>query len=460
MGNILTRSMKLLLHVLFAFILVTRVSAQAPDTMQRVKTIRHFYSTYGSSYGDSLVFSYSGNQASTFSPFGYHTHRGYNSFPSVNDINADLPEPLEDRYKMSMDFDSMDRYMLTNTTTLLEKYFNSFSGTNVISRNKKVITGIPDWYRYLYSSDLNGNTTAVYELKSDTAGVHWDTSAYHSMVYDSQNQIITDTSRTYYTGPGFVSASSYIYRDRSIASHKRSYLASGSWYDNSNTSYLYDGKGRFVQKIEERFYPGTATSDTVSNQFVRYDDQSRVVSMVSRHMQNTSRNDSIIEFNWRYRHPVSKKPDTMVRYTYNGRRVMNCTKTVFFYNKYDNPDSVISYVYDDCVHYTNKDARTYYTYELYTPLQDSAVTPVPKGKLVIFPNPARDVIKIRWNEEKPAAAYVSLYNSLGQLVGDTHIPKTQDEDSITLPGLAAGVYYIRITTGGGGRLYSGGITVQ
>jgi hypothetical protein len=69
--------------------------------------------------------------------------------------------------------------------------------------------------------------------------------------------------------------------------------------------------------------------------------------------------------------------------------------------------------------------------------------PVFENEVMLFPNPANDVFKIKWAGINELT--VSIYNSIGQLLHNTNDYK--QHDSINISNLPSGLYVIKINTG-------------
>jgi photosystem II stability/assembly factor-like uncharacterized protein len=70
-----------------------------------------------------------------------------------------------------------------------------------------------------------------------------------------------------------------------------------------------------------------------------------------------------------------------------------------------------------------------------------------KTKIVLYPNPATDCLKIRFNEYLDSPVELEIYNSIGKRVTQFSFDYIIDEINIKLPELPDGVYYYRIKTG-------------
>lgn len=72
------------------------------------------------------------------------------------------------------------------------------------------------------------------------------------------------------------------------------------------------------------------------------------------------------------------------------------------------------------------------------------------GKLVVFPNPARESVQLLFNADRAQAAAVRLFNQHGQLVKEQAVNLVNGSNTVSfsLGGLAKGEYIIRLQAGG------------
>ncbi len=69
------------------------------------------------------------------------------------------------------------------------------------------------------------------------------------------------------------------------------------------------------------------------------------------------------------------------------------------------------------------------------------------SNLVLYPNPAKNEVYLRLNDLSFVTGEVSLYNALGERISYKIINQAQiKEESISLNGLASGIYYLKLKT--------------
>jgi len=101
-------------------------------------------------------------------------------------------------------------------------------------------------------------------------------------------------------------------------------------------------------------------------------------------------------------------------------------------------------VYNNCGQYT---VRQVIEVDLTTGL----VTPATDHELpiIIYPNPARDVVRLRAEASTVQLKRVEIYNVLGQLVHRVAIDAQTDRYELNVSGLASGLYTLRLLTNKG-----------
>jgi pimeloyl-ACP methyl ester carboxylesterase len=81
-------------------------------------------------------------------------------------------------------------------------------------------------------------------------------------------------------------------------------------------------------------------------------------------------------------------------------------------------------------------------------------------QVLIYPNPANRRIVVNVAEGLHKEWVLNLYTTIGQLVYTQIIPANQNNESITLPPVAPGIYSITIATTTGEKVYNGKLMVQ
>ena len=87
-----------------------------------------------------------------------------------------------------------------------------------------------------------------------------------------------------------------------------------------------------------------------------------------------------------------------------------------------------------------------------------ALSPLPR--LSVFPNPAREYLKIIPNQDLPAITTWLLYDALGRVVRSERLTKGTTCTQVELSGLVAGMYYYQLVGIGRGVLQSGKVVVE
>lgn len=446
------------------FAAYTRVHAQQQQKKQRVTAIvRYYHSGNNQFISDSTCFSYSGNRGSEFSLYGYGaSYHGYSyDFRWESICPANVPKPFFDRFDVKVLYDTMKMYMqqsggLRHTNTNYNEYAdNGTLKLNVVTAIKApgvISSGVPQ--HRLTEYDENGLLKEfLYLLAKDSTLTKWDTIGRRLYTYDDKKRIASDNV-TYANG---IARYRYLYADTSNNCIE---------VDNENTTgilqqrkeiYLRDGVGNVVEQQVLSFGSPPYQWDT-AGYAMRYDGQRRLIRMARNSKPVDTETDTVVEFTWHY--DATGKTDTVINYQYYaGGGMSYCNKSVFYYNEYGNPDSLVVYTHASCDKFSTIQYAVYYSYEVYT--EEYPDTTTFSGPLVIFPNPAKDVVNIRWNNQRPkTGVYINIYSSVGQLVKRQYIQQTQPLDVVNMNGLASGIYFINIMTAGGGRLHTQGLLVN
>jgi hypothetical protein len=288
----------------------------------------------------------------------------------------------------------------------------------------------------------------VQQLQYDSTAAVTDTLAVRAAFYDNSGRLVTDTI---VQGAGDrYSGSSYEYDSAGrVASILRTAYR-GVWLYATHQILQYDAAGRIAVNTSLQM-TRQHQWDTANVEFFEYDDKDRLASYkVQLGRQTEPSHFYYLHYN------ESGEVDTLTRRDYFWAHT---EKTVFYYNEYHNPDSAHTYrEFED----GSRDSIRYYTRYYYELYEDSIAIPhIPEKDIVIYPNPAYDRLTIRWGDRQPSGpVYACLYNSGGQLARRAYIVKTQAETQIEIPGLASGVYYLRIVTAAGGLLHTAAISVN
>ena len=79
-----------------------------------------------------------------------------------------------------------------------------------------------------------------------------------------------------------------------------------------------------------------------------------------------------------------------------------------------------------------------------TSVNENSYTP---GKLSLYPNPAGDILNLRFDEAVPGDIAVALVDAKGNPVKNDRIEAATTEKQLDLRSIPSGIYYIRLTHG-------------
>jgi hypothetical protein len=453
---------KFLLHCLLAAwycFAATDAQSQTQVTIvkkQRVILIETFFSHDSGRASFTTAISYSGKRGSTFRPYHFYSWKrdgGYNfSYDPTSYPIADLPEPMQDVNKMDVQYDSV-HYVFPHLIRPEDRkkiaLSASYNHQNQITAHYAFEWGGQNGvYGGIFARDSNGRLLEIYMTVGDTAAVAYDTISRREIVYDKQQRVVSDTLKD--PSPlGIDLVFAYEYDNNGHASSVTElYTKKGAFYEyRSRQNYTRHPSGRLEKYIYEMYSAGSQHWDLKANASYNYDGKGRLTSW----QYDTDPGDP---GTYSLHYNNAELADTLTISYANG----NAEKNIFFYNEFMNPDSAYTYNYSDTAPSLKQVTIIKYHYELY---DDTIITPVPKGPLVLYPNPAGSKVTIRWNAVKPGGpVYAILYSVAGQLVRRVYISSIADENSISISGLASGVYHLRIMTQGGGMLHTESLVIN
>lgn len=441
--------------LLFILLLVSvRIAAQPTfsNEKQRVISIcnRNYYSQ-SIEQQDSIAFKYSGNRGSTFHALDFCDlfGPGYSYGFANYDYNyaffsylpaAAIPDPVKDLNDLNVMYDTMYKFVrVYNHLPDTDEYA---SVNSITYRGFLPVTMTAEQWQTDMEYDRSGRLVSIQTNDSYTPGV-----TYYSrqLLYDNTGKIIADTIADRYTG----TSQQYTYNSEGKVTvfTEHWYIPSRMEESMARSIYGYDNTGR-LDKIYMAGMNAAKEWDTSLTRSIGYDENDRVTSITDNdRLQFTAHYNAIGE------------ADTVTRYIYGDwgiNTLTGCDKTVFFYNKFHNPDSAAVYSLDRCASVQSNMCRIYYRYETYF-----ADTLENRDEVILFPNPAHEHIYIKWNKVfSRIPVNIDIYNCMGQLVSRTQIASPAYTDAINIWGYAPGVYFLRIVNADRKQLYIGRFVVD
>lgn len=432
--------------------------AQQPpvNEKQRIRVICHLEYSYADTvvYTDSLEYTYSGSKGSRFNvtdfssqnDYGYGNYE-YGFFHNIMLPAADMPEPFKDMYSMNVQYDSMRHTsIISNPYQLNSVYSHTISLQYADSLLTTVTTRYePGHSEYISHLAYNAYGKLDNLLTTSNLMVPLDTFFTRRIVYDSGNRPLADSA----IDNMYVHHSrEYIYAaDGRIAALTENYDSRYGTGQSYHQFFGYDMNGRLQTFYQQMYNESTQQWITTDSVYYGRDGEGRLISMTA---------NGRLQYNVHYN--PSGDADTLSQYAYDldMGKINFCNTTVFFYNKYHNPDSAITYVFDTCQAPAARRQRTLYYYEPY--VSDTLVI---SDEVVLFPNPAHNTIYIKWNKIfSTVPVNIDIYSSTGQLASKTQIARPAPTDAINIAGYPPGVYFLRMVNSEKKQLYIGRFVVD
>lgn len=438
------------IRIMLFLLLPVQVAAQ-PVSLQRVLSISHYSYTNNELQSlDSISCKYSANRGSFFRaldfyPIPYGTAYGFSdmaftAYLNVHHYNAEIVHPLNGIHNLGIEYDTLLKYNYENSPT------GTWSGGL-----SNIYTKLHDGHQLLAAyRDSNWKIICNKGIQPDIIyfinPVIGDTQQ-KKIKYNNSGNPISDTITYFLKGMGVTSTQwrRYTY------GHNNQLRVMDYWSQaQSLPAYSYRevmdyNSSGLLQRISTN-YTGVDTAYT----FV-YDANNRLTETYEH-----ARGKKLLLVSQHYND--KGEVDTLTRLAYDHMNLSLDTlfvlETIFFYNEFHNPDSAVSFYRLR----SNSDAavyRTYYKYETY--IRDTIINDAPE----IFPNPARKSFSIRWNNAKPGnPVYILLYSTAGQTVLKQYTEQPQDVDTIQIPALSAGCYFIHVLASGGRTLFTSKLVVE
>ncbi|RYD56693.1 MAG: T9SS type A sorting domain-containing protein [Sphingobacteriales bacterium] len=409
---------------------------------------------------DSVVYVYSGKRGSNFTPYLFHPRRsaGFkNYFTPLIDPSASLQPPFADINDLEVAYDSCYEFSDVmgglvyqhNIRSIINRKYDPQGNMETFSFEYSIASSPPKYHIY---RNAYGQPTTIFYIYAKTTGTGNDTPAVKSISYTADGYVTADTMKYSNTAIRNV-AQAYTYdRSGNVETIIRTEKSSANqWTPTSMETYGYNNAGYPVTYRQQLYNPGTQQWQPEYEKDLSYDDKDRLISLKTFPMHPRLNSTYGESFTMHYND--AGYVDTLI--TYYPYDVVD--KTTFFYNEFGNPDSAITFRSTDTGKAFQYYTLTLYGYELY---EDNVIL-IPKGNIILYPNPTNSKLTIRWNERKPGGPVNAIfYSSGGQRVRDIAIPKIEPENTIDLQGLSSGVYYMQIITEGGGKLHTGTIVIN
>ena len=380
----------------------------------------------------SYIYKAGNNHGSKFDygyldyPTDYYYKKGVlNEFFSVNGVNGVHIEPY-----LSMD-------------TL--KYYHDPLSQQYSEISTYAYTPNRDIYEYNYARDDSVDTTQLRIVAQ----------------YDALNNINSDIVLQNNVVNSFdtISKAFFYYAQNKLFVDSEYYLSNQVFSPLIVSNYQYDNSGNLIKIIDTNLYSGDhavyINTYTTNNQLLTSSCIGNIGNTFDSfgytpgydnytYTKHVGGNSSYIQ---KYHVGASGQIDSVFDYTNGGAMVQDFC--VFTYNTYGDPRTLTIF------QGSPDNATTYgqerYYYQTYTP--PAAVNNISNtiANIIVYPNPANNTLYISGLENIKGAATINLTNSIGQLMM-TQSGNAGSMQSITLAGLAAGMYIALVSDATGNEL--------
>jgi len=348
--------------------------------------------------------------------------------------------------------DSAGNYYFALNEYVFEVYD---SNNNVISCNDSDDNpGSFQWDSVINVYGADGNIASSLDLQ--WSGFAWDSNTYIYYFYNTTGLLVKDSTVTY-TGswvPQYRDA--YYYNSHGYVIHvDDSAYSSGVWADEAHINFSYNSED------ELRFdtvYENTGTSwASVENDTFGYVPganywtslYSRIIfgtnwqiAVETKHVNSSFMPDSLSI--WETASP-SMNPNAYANH------LLYAEKFAFTYDGYNNPtvDMQYHYTVTDTIagtgyYDTTADETDYFYYQNYIAAAVTKVN-VPTPNVTIYPNPAGNTLNVTIADiTNSANTTLRLENMMGQTVMSKTLPWTVATQSLSLSGIAPGMYVLQV----------------
>ena len=300
--------------------------------------------------------------------------------------------------------------------------------------------------RFTYTNNATGLPTATVFETWDATTSAWVKQNRRAYTYNTAGQPLTITVNDWVNGAwsAAMTDSTFAYANGRVSLLTTRYNNGTALVNDGKVAYTYLTNGK-LQKTEHSGWNSNTNAWTAVDIRTNYT------------YDAAGRTTQIVQNNYDYTAAVwyVVTEDT---YTYNAmgqktlflRRVAEPNVPIynFFKEEYTGFNSNLqgigsnTFIYDTGVNSWSPFLRNTFVYQSFVATED---TPVNTNFAMAFPNPAAERVTIRLNDQPNQPTRVQIYNAVGILVQTNEL--RQQETTLSLEGLASGMYVARIIQG-------------
>jgi hypothetical protein len=387
---------------------------------------------------DTATYKYSGTHTSRYN------HNSFFEEPSYNwEFQSDyFTGPIADLVTRSFDLqaDSIISYDGSTPYSISKAYYRPDNKIDSFFNYDDVGTSLNSRRATKHIFNSTGALQQYTNLSNSNNITVLDTSEYKRLWYNiAGTQLLKDT--TYNLNGGNWEASSvtlYFYNTlNNLDSVVEFDEAAGTFQLSNTTKIEYDGNGRLV-KLVGNSYDNSGTAEYLTIFSFGYTGPSILFSQFEENDVDLNSNDT---FNTAIikTFGANNLPDTMKYGVYENGVFETDLTFKYFYNSYNNPDSLIAHDIDG-----EWVGRFNFYYETYDDGNNVGIKNVASNKnFNIYPNPFDSKINIDWRDAKTHAK-ISLINISGQTIFSVDKDLIPGNNAIELPVLIKGNYLLMI----------------
>lgn len=329
----------------------------------------------------------------------------------------------------------------------------------------------------LTTRGYTGNLLALqyyksYSLNNGTAYYYFNRQTYNR---DAQGNLTTikmanDTSAALNGSFEEMALGNYKYSGTRILNDSVGYYYSGVLTPSENTRYTYDASGNMTMAIRQ-IQGGSGWEDNKQHIYT-YTADNKLKTDLSQYKNsaNAWENDQVDSFtyvgnNLTY-NSSSAWDDNTTTWAYGqrtksyynaqgnldsqlvddvmGSSVDPSEKLTYSYTSFNHYDRLNVYYHDGTAFSTVPDATLKLYYETYNAPTAINAPELATNSISIYPNPAKDVLNIRFKEAPKNAVNVRIYNAMGQLMQNASLSAGSNAQ-VPVAGLVPGNYTVEIS---------------